>query len=72
MHEHTIQLSTLDIPDLNGFVSPAHNLSIWYVSNRRGQLSPLEHNILDQMAVSVTVDTFIVVAEEQMHPAWVR
>ena len=49
MHEHSVQVSSLHAPDLNGFVAPAHDLPGPDVSNTGGQLSPLQHNILGHL-----------------------
>ena len=69
VHENAVQLTGLHIPDLNGLVAPAHDLSIRYVGDRGRQLAPLQHNVLDEVTVRVHVDALVVVAEEQMHAA---
>ena len=59
-------------PVSTGLVSPAHNLPSAYVRNRSWQLSPLQNDVLGDLAVSVDVDSLVVVAEKELHAVGVR
>ena len=72
VHEDSVEMSGFDWPDLDGLVSPAHNLPSAYVRNRSWQLSPLQNDVLGDLAVSVDVDSLVVVAEKELHAVGVR
>ena len=56
------------VPDLDGLVSPSHDLPGADVSDGRRQFSPLKNDVLGDFAVSVDVNAFVVVTHEKLQP----
>ena len=67
MHEHSVQMSSLYGSNLDGLVAPAHDLSRADVGHGGRQLSPLQDDVLTDLAVGVYVHALVVVAQEQLH-----
>ena len=58
---HSRLISFHELPDLNGFVSPTHDLSRPDVSDRRWQFSPLEDDVFGDFAVGIDVNPLVVI-----------
>ena len=56
------------LPDLDSFISPAHDLSSADVGDGRWQLAPLQDDILGDLAVRIDVNTLVVVTHQQLQP----
>lgn len=94
VHEDAIKVAGLHRSDLNGLLSPSHDLIGADVScgrnvmlryffphiagslssvemsrtNRSGHLAPLQHHVLNDPAVGVDVDAFVLVTQKHFHP----
>ena len=49
MHEHPIKVTRFHRPDLNGLVTPTHNLTRADEGDGGRHLSPLQHHILGHL-----------------------
>uniref|UniRef100_A0A2M3ZP20 Putative secreted peptide n=1 Tax=Anopheles braziliensis TaxID=58242 RepID=A0A2M3ZP20_9DIPT len=72
VHEHPVQVARFYRANLDCLVTPAHNLPGTDVSDRGRHLAPLQHDILRHAAHRVDVNTFVVVAQQQLHTVRVR
>ena len=51
VHEHPVEVSGLDAPDLDGLVPPAHDLPRADVSHAGRQLAPLQDDVLGDLEI---------------------
>ena len=51
VHEHPVEVSGLDAPDLDGLVPPAHDLTRADVGHAGRQLAPLQHDVLGDLEI---------------------
>ena len=60
-------MASVHITNFDRFVTPAHDLTRSNVGNRSGHFTPLQKNILADLAVSVHVHTFVIITKQQLH-----